>query len=696
MADMNDNTTEKPDNLEESLNSGIDASATNNEAESNVEETPVENTNSVEEESMVTEENSSAEESVTETEATIEETTTDTDSTVSEDKESIKHGESVHDDLDDDSDDEDIADEDAADEEEAEEFDASSLSKQELVAYVDKVLKEDKILQRTKNVAAARDRFQEIFESERKKALEEFLAIEGNVEMDFQYTLQYIDRQWRDVLRTFNNRKRALREAITAERETNLKKKNALLEELRELADKATENDAFERVIALQKQWREIGQVPAADVKTLNDNYRFLNDKFFQERSLIKEFLDYDRKKNLDAKNDIIAQINQLADGEGDLREMMRHYRQLMDAWRDAGPVPKENLDEVMTAFRAANDKITEKKNALIEVVDAERKENLVKKEAIIAKVLELTDDENESTWSQRNKALSSIIEEWKKVGGVPRSENQRIRKEFTDAVKVFNKLKNTFFKEQKREKMANLELRNEAIKKVEEILAKEGDLRQYRNDVIKIQKYWKTLGHVPRKQSEELWQKFRSTCNAFFDKLKEGDKAKIEEQEANLKLKEEICTEIEAIAEKEGVTADDLAPFEEKWREVGFVPYSKKTAIENRYRDAKKKVLVQTVKMGDVAEHLTDYKLKIEEILRDSNANRALDQEQMALRKKIQKQNDELNTLETNIQFFSNSKGADKLVAPIKKQIEGIKATLKDLKEKQALLRKSADLFNK
>lgn len=690
MADMNDNIAENPDNLEESLNSGNDASTTKNEVESNTEENQVENIESVKE-TLV------AENSASKDELTSEENTPEIDETVSEDKESVKLGESVHDDLDEDSaDDEDIDDEDSADDEEAEEFDASSLSKQELVAYVDKVLKEDKILQKVKNVGAARDRFQEIFEGERKKALDEFLSVEGNIEMDFQYTLQYIDRQWRDVLRNFNNRKRALREAIVVERENNLKKKKALLEELRELADKATENDAFERVIALQKQWREIGQVPAGDVKTLNDNYRFLNDKFFQERSLIKEFLDYDRRKNLDAKNDIISQINQLADGEGDLREMMRHYRQLMDAWRDAGPVPKENLDQVMTAFRAANDKITDKKNALIEVVDAERKENLAKKEAIISKVLELTDDENDESWSKKNKALGSLIEEWKKTGGVPRSENQRIRKEFTDAVKVFNKLKNTFFKEQKREKMANLELRNEAIKKVEEILAKEGDLRQYRNDVIKIQKYWKTLGHVPRKQSEELWQKFRSTCNAFFDKLKEGDKAKNEEQETNLRVKEDICNEIEAIAEKEGVSAEDLAPFEEKWREVGFVPYSKKTAIENRYRDAKKKVLVQTVKMGDVAEHLTDYKLKIEEILRDSNANRALDQEQMALRKKIQKQNDELNTLETNIQFFSNSKGADKLVAPIKKQIEGIKATLKDLKEKQALLRKSADLFNK
>ncbi|MFY0672872.1 MAG: DUF349 domain-containing protein [Bacteroidia bacterium] len=679
---MNHNTTDNPDNLEESLNSGNDATVTNNDTENIAEETTIHNTEN-------------ASETALNEDAVVEENDAVVEEPVSKDKEIIKLGESVHDDLDDDADDEDIEDEEAS-EEEAEEFDASSLNKQELVAYVDKVLKEDKILQRVKNVSAARDRFQEIFEGERKKALEEFLAIEGNVEMDFQYTLQYIDRQWREVLRNFNNRKRALREAIVVERETNLKKKNALLEELRELTEKATENDAFERVIALQKQWREIGQVPAADLKTLNDNYRFLNDKFFQERSLIKEFLDYDRKKNLDAKNDIIAQINQLVEGDDDLREMMRHYRQLMDAWRDAGPVPKENLDEVMTSFRAANDKITEKKNALIEVVDAERKENIVKKEAIIAKVLELTDDDNDSSWSKRNKALGTLIEEWKKVGGVPRSENQRIRKEFTDAVKVFNKLKNTFFKEQKREKMANLELRLEAIKKVEEILAREGDLRQYRNDVIQIQKYWKTLGHVPRKQSEELWHKFRSTCNSFFDKLKEGDKAKIEEQETNFKLKEEICAEIEVVAEKEGVTADDLAPFEEKWRAIGFVPYSKKTAIETRYREAKKKVLVQTVKMGDVAPHLTDYKLKIEEMMRDSNANRTLDQEQMALRKKIQKQNDELNTLETNIQFFSNSKGADKLVAPIKKQIESIRVTLKDLKEKQALLKKSVDLLNK
>ncbi len=669
---MNDNITEQPDNLEEHQNSVNEQDNTPEIANTSSNESKVENETS--------------------TEITVE----NNDS--SNDKESLKIGESVDSDIEseDEDSDEDVADEEDDDANEEEEFDASSLNKQELVAYVEKVLKEDKILQRAKNVNAARNRFNEIFDAERKAALDEFLAIEGNVEIDFQYTLQYIDRQWRDVLRNFNIKRRALKEAIVVERENNLKKKQELLDELRQLAEKATDNDAFERVIALQKQWRDIGQVPANEVKTLNDNYRFLNDKFFQERSLIKEFLDYDRKKNLDAKNEIIAGINQLADEGENLRDMMRHYRQLMDAWRDAGPVPKENLDEVMTAFRTANEKITEKKNGLIELVDAERKENQTKKEAIIEKVLQLTDDDSDSSWSKRNKALGALIDEWKAVGAVPRSENQRIRNEFTEAVKAFNKLKNTFFKEQKREKMVNLDLRLDAIKKVEDILAKEGDLKQYRNEVIKLQKYWKTLGHVPRKQSEELWQKFKNTCNLFFDKLKEGDKAKFAEQDANLTAKETICEQIEALADKEDVNADDLAPFETQWNEIGFVPYSKKKDIDTRYRNAIKKVLAQTVKMEDVAPHLTDYKLKIEEILRSDNADKNLDQERQMLRKKIQKQNDELNTLETNIQFFSNSKGADKLIAPIKKQIEGIKDTINDLKEKEALLKQSIDLLRK
>ena len=645
---------------------------------------------SVESNDIVSEEApSEPDEPVTEPEEVVSEDSTDEKS---EEADILKHGESIDDEST--GDEIDHEDPDSEAEEEEEEIHVEGFSKQELVAFVERVVKDDKILKQAKPVARARDRFNELFEAERKKALDEFLAIEGNVEMDFEFPLSYIDRQWRDAIRKFGIRKRALREAIVAERETNLKKKQALLEQLKELSERATDHDAFEKLKQIQDEWRNTGQVPVADLDSLNKNYRFLNDKFFDQRSLIREFQDYDRKKNLDAKKEIISSIEELAGTEENLKELLRHHRQLLDNWRDTGPVPRENLDDVMNAFRAANDKITEKKNALIEVLDGERKGNQTKKEAIIEKVLDLLDDENGLSWSKRNQKLGELINEWKSIGGVPRSENTRIRTEFTDAVKAFNKVKNTFFKEQKRQQAVNVELREGAIAKVRDIVAEGGDLSKRRNEVIQIQKYWKTLGHIPKKKSDELWNEFRSTCNSFFDSIKAGDVAKQQEQEENFKKKEEICVAIEKLSEQEDLNQEELDKLESSWREIGFVPLSKKRDIEDRYRKAVRNVLAQSIKMEDVPEHLTDYKLKIEGMVRDDSQK--LNKELQGLRKRIQRQNEELNTLETNIQFFSNSKGADKLIAPILKQIDGIKNDIESLREKERLAKQSLDLLRK
>lgn len=604
-----------------------------------------------------------------------------------EQPQSLKAGESIHDE--DDAGEEEIE----STEEEEEEFHIEEYGKQELLAFLESVLKEDKIIQRSKLVNEARDRFKELFEADRKKALEEFLAVEGNVEMDFEFPLSYIDRQWREASRQYGVRKRAIREAAEAERGNNLKKKQALLEELKGLTERATDHDAFDRLKAIQEEWRNAGQVPANELDSLNKNYRFLNDKFFDQRSLIREFQEYDRKKNLDTKLEIIKTMGELAESKDDnLKEMLKNHRQLLDSWRDTGPVPKENLDEVMTAFRAANDKITERKGSLIEVLDGERKENQVKKEEIIESVVNLLDDENELSWSKRNKELGSLIDKWKQIGGVPRSENKRIRTEFTEAVKAFNKVKNTFFKEQKKQQAINVELREGAIAKVEAITQAGGELFKKRSEVIQIQQYWKTLGHIPKKQGDELWEKFRGACNNFFDAIKAGDASKRAEQEENIKKKQEICEAIEKLAEQEEFDQDALGALEDQWRNIGFVPISKKNEIDQRYRTAVNGVLAKGLKMGDVPPHLVDYKIKIEGMMRGDS--RQLGQELQNLRKRIQKENNELNTLETNIQFFSNSKGAEKLIAPVLKKIEGIKTEVDALKEKERLVKQSMDLL--
>ena len=561
-------------------------------------------------------------------------------STDESDDSKLKQGESLNQDIDvsGDTDLHDAEDEeDDAEEDSIEELDVKTLSKQELVALVDSVLKSDKVMQRARLVNDAKDHYDEILDGERKAALESFLAVEGNVEMDFQYPLQYIDRQWRDLIRQYFSRKKALRDAIQAEKEENLKKKLAIVDQLKELSEKATEAGAFEKVKALQEEWKKIGQVPSGGVDNLYKNYRFLNDKFFDQRSLIREFQDYDRKKNLDSKKEIIESMEKLVAEETSLKNMMNHFRQLQESWRLTGPVPRENLDEIMEAYRAINEKVTEKKNALITLVDGERKENQVKKEAIIEKVLNLLDDENELSWAKRNKDLSKLIEEWKKIGAVPRSENERIRSEFSNAVKAFNKLKNTFFKEQKNEKLANLKLRQEACEKVEAIIAEGGDFQKRRDDVIKIQRYWKTIGYAPRKQSDELWDRFRKSCNNFFDLLKQGDAAKNTEQEEAYQAKVAICEAIEELSKVEEIDEEKIKDLEAQWSEIGFVPFSKKKEIDKRYKTAIRSILAQTMKMGDVPAHLEDFQLKLEEMIRSDRADQLIENEFQQARKKVQ-----------------------------------------------------------
>lgn len=608
------------------------------------------------------------------------------------DSENLKHGEALTDDEDEEHDDEEH--EEDEHEEEIEILDFSEMRKQELVAFLDDVIKKDQIKKQSENVKNARARYNELFEKDRKKALEEFLAVEGNVEMDFQYPLQLADRQWRELYRTYAGRKKAMRQAIIKEREDNLSKKNEIIEKIKELTEKATERDAFNQLMELQKQWKSIGQVPIADADNLYKTYRFINDKFFKERELIKEFLDLDKKKNLEEKAEIIKQINALAESAENLKQMMNEVKSLQEHWKDTGPVPKENLDEMMTAYRAANEKITQKKDQFIETLDKERQENLKLKEALIDKILDLTDDENGLTWIKRNHQLSEFIGAWKKVGPVPKSENERIRTQFRDAVKVFNKLKNTFFKEQKREKTANKDLKEDAIAKVQAILDAGGDLHSKRSDVIKIQKYWKTIGPTQRKDSEALWQKFRSTCDEFFNRLKEGDVEKQEEQQEHLKQKEAVCEKLEELAKKEDASVDDIKPLEEEFKSIGFVPFKEKKNIEKRFKNAVKSVVSKNMAHKEVPKELDDYKSKLEELLSKDNAAQLLDREKQNISKKIGAQKAELDTLETNIQFFSNSKGADKLIGGVKTQIEEIKSKIEKLKQEEKLLRQSYDLL--
>lgn len=670
---------------DENVVSGEDVSGTNEVEESEVVSEPTEE---AEEPSKLEPATAEAETEPDTAENTAEEASTLEESTASveDDPDTVGHADALEAGIEEEG--EEAEDSEETEDGEEEELDFSTYSQVDLVTFLDKVSKDDKPLKWVKSVNQAKERYNELFEIKRKKALADFLEIEGNTEIDFRYPLEMVDRNWRELFRNYSIKKKSAREALVKEREVNLRKKLQIIEDLKGLTENATDKDSFNKLKELQENWRNIGMVPAGDSNNLYKNYRYLVDKFFDQRSLIREFQDYDRKKNLEAKQEVVEGIKQLAEKEN-LAEMMAEVKKLQESWKDIGPVPKENLDELMTAYREANELITTKKEGFIEVLEVKRNENLRTKEALIEKIYELTDDEVEKPWVKKNKELAALIEAWKLVGAVPRSESERIRTEFRDAVKVFNKLKNTFFKEQKREKLGNLDLKVEACEKVEKLLEKEG-LHNYRNEVIKIQKYWKTIGPIPRKQSDEIWKRFRAACDAFFNKLKEADASKNAEQVENLKKKEELCEKVEALANEESADLEAIKALEEEWKNIGFVPFSAKKEIQKRFENGVKAALGKSVQLGDVAPELEDFKESVKGWLSKPNSGFVLEKERANLKKKMQKQRDELSTLETNIQFFSNSKNAEKLIGDIHKQIEAIKQDIELSKKKDRLIAKS------
>lgn len=619
---------------------------------------------------------------------------TESEKTTAEEKDHIKHGESLHDEHEHEHHeeaDEDLHEEEANEADEEEEFDFSHAGKQELVTFLDKVLKEDRVFKNANWVNEAKNRYEELFEAERKKALEDFLSIEGNNEIDFQFPIQMVDRQWRELYRDYVRRKKARREEANKRRQDNLKAKKALLEELKALGNEAMDSNSFNKLRDIQNRWRQIGSVPVADAENLYKTYRFLNDKFFEQRAHVKELLEYDRKKNLDIKLDLIKQMNEVVDNATILREMLRQLKQLQESWRDTGHIPKENMDEVMEAYRTVNDRITEKKDQLLAVREEKRKANLEAKEEIIDQILSLTDDEHNLTWIKRNQHLSKLIEAWKLVGPVTKDDTERIRTEFRDAVKVFNKLKNTFFKEQKKEKMTNLSLKVSACEKVEEILENSTDPAQDREEVIKIQRYWKTIGPVPRKQSDEVWNRFRTVCDKFFQGLKEKNKEALQDQKENLKKKEKLVEELEALSKAEEINEEALDKIEDAWREIGFVPIKSKKTIEKRYQQAMQAVVAKTVDLDDVPEEISGFKDRLTKLLSSPNPERDLSKEENKLKSSVSKLKEELRTLETNIQFFSAAKGST-VLDDTKKKIE---KTRKELESHVLELKEVRKAFN-
>ena len=451
-------------------------------------------------------------------------------------------------------------------------------------------------------------------------------------------------------------------------REENLAAKQAIIEELKALVeDPGDMKDAFPKFRDIQNRWREVGPVPQQNFRDINDTYQLHITKFYDLVDINRELRDLDFKKNLEAKTAFCEQAEALAENEN-VVEAFKELQKLHEQWKDLGPVAKEYRDEIWERFRAATSVINKRYQAHFEGLKEQQVKNLQAKTALCEQVEAIAEKEITSStqWNTLSKEIEEIQAKWKTIGFATRKDNQKIYDRFRAACDKFFERKRASLSEFKDSMNANLEKKMAIIEEAES-LKTSTDWKATTDRFIELQKQWKEIGAVPRKKSEQIWKRFRAACDEFFT-ARDNRPAGQGNLGANLTAKKALIEEIKAYSGDESAAAD----FAKKWNEIGFVPFKEKDALNAAYREA-------------MAEKFPGFGGRGQR--HQGGSQRPSSGKPLSEKDKLKEQfnalQQEIQTYENNIGFFSLSKGAEKLKAQMQEKIDAAKERLDALKVK-------------
>jgi len=453
---------------------------------------------------------------------------------------------------------------------------------------------------------------------------------------------------------------------VEAERESNLKAKQAVIDDLKALLDKQEDvNVTFPEFRKIQERWREIGPVPATAYRNINDTYQLYVEQFYDMVNINRELRDLDFKKNLEAKTQFCEMAEKLAENENVI-EAFKELQKLHEEWKEFGPVAKQYRDEIWDRFKGATAVVNKKYQAYFEGMKEKQGDNLAAKVVLCERVEAIAEKEIESSneWNACSKEIEEIQKEWRTIGFASKKDNQKIYDRFRAACDKFYARKRDFYTDYKDNINANLE-KKIALCEEAEALKTSTDWKKTSDMLINLQKQWKEIGAVPRKKSDVLWKRFRAACDEFFA---ERDKNAKPENDfyGNLKAKLRLVEEIKAYV-LSGDDQQDIAAmndFAQKWQAIGFVPFKEKDRVAKAYKDA---VSEKFGALNSVMRRAGRY------------AARAISEKDRLIQK-FNKLEQDIVTFENNIGFFAKSKTADALVKQMEERIAQAKEELKGL----------------
>jgi hypothetical protein len=546
------------------------------------------------------------------------------------------------------------------------------LSKPDLVKVLEDLLNKKTF----ETIRSSVDEIQEVFtrkqEEELKEKRERFMA-EGGLEQDFKPAEDPVDRHMGELMERYRTLKADFSRQMEDLKEANLAAKQEILEEFRLLMEKPEGFDhTFRKFKQLQKRWFDIGIVPRQNVRDLWNSYNFFVDKFNDFVNISKELKELDLKKNLEKKTELCVKAEALA-GEPNISQAFKTLQTFHSQWRGIGPVPREDKDPIWERFRAATSVInrahqdyqSELKDNLIENLEIKR--GLCEKAEELA-ALELT---THREWVDKTRELLKLQKEWKSVGYAPKKDNNRIYAQFRKACDLFFKMKAGFYAE-------SLEQQKEIIRHKKEIVATaealkdSKDWKQTTEKLIELQKQWKEAGPLPKRESDKLWNRFRSACDYFFEKKSEFFGGDSESYGHNLKAKEALIKEINE-TDPPGDAKELLAlakEFQQRYDEIGFVPVEDKDRIRDDFRDALNS-LVERLDAKEQTKALVHYRMKIAAIVSGPRSNNKLRFERDKVMNKLQQLKNDIGVWENNIGFFKQTESSEGTITDFQEKID-------------------------
>lgn len=466
-------------------------------------------------------------------------------------------------------------------------------------------------------------------------------------------------------------------------KQENLKKKEAIIEKIKTMATTPEEaNSNFQEFKVLQQEWKTIKPVPAEKVNELWRNYQLYVEQYYDLLNLNREAREYDFKKNLEKKTQLCEAAEKLAD-ESDVISAFHQLQDLHQEYRETGPVEKELREQVWQRFKAASTVINKRHQQHFEEIRAEEEENLVKKTALCEKIEDIVKQErkNTSDWDSQSKEIIALQQEWKTIGFTPQKMNTKIFERFRAACDEFFTKKGEYFKELKEKYAENAKRKQELVEKAQ-VLKDSTDWKKTSDKLIALQKEWKTIGMVPKRLGDQLWEDFLAACNHFFEARNAVHADERNEERENLAKKNEIIEKLKQLAEGAVENLqEEMRKLTDEFNSIGHVPFKEKDKMFKEYHETLDK-LYKTLNIKASRRRMDNFRNNLKKVAQ--RGENAIDNERGRLMRRFEQLKQEINTYENNLGFLNiSSKKGNSLIDDMNRRVQKLKDELAETKQK-------------